>query len=466
MSTGEKFDDILRTKLGQEQPLDEGSWQNARNLIDTMRKRKRRRVIAIVCFAGLLCSFGAYETISLHNNKAGILITPVTVKQSIPGNKAIVPVSSSTNTATENKDVKELTGHASTQVQTNPVKESPANNGKVVNNNRTPKEISDSKIKTTLQKQPSLPAPLVVNSKTVKNNKPQYKDDKAVTENNGNKQETNNSIQINNSNAPGFTIITTPGQYGQKSDKYGNSFELSLLDELYLPLADNKYKVTDTISAVVQYRQPIFSKPVPKSNISVELGGGYSLGWKYGDTAQGNGIYPVIGIGYTKVINDKWSIKTGLQFSTLGNMGSTQFVIKHVNYDFVYNAKDTALTTQRLYYITLPLQVEYKLGKKNAIGVGGTLSYLVNSYGKVSVYNVSGNTVTQVNSYAQNMDVKGFNPWNVSIFVLYKRNISDKLSIYLIPYFGLLDLKSNSFFSENTFERDSGVKLLLSYNIL
>jgi hypothetical protein len=465
MSTGEKFDDILRSKFGQEQPLDEDNWQNARKLIDTMRKEKRRRVIAIVCFVGLLCSFGAYEAISLHNNKADVAITPVTVKQPMPDNKTITPAGSNTNTATENKDVKELADKTIKPMQSNPVKELPADN-KVANDGNTSIGTSDNKIKTALQKQPLQSTPLVINSKTIKNNEPPHIGDKAVTENNKYKQEPENSVPVNSSNTPSLTIITTPGQNGQKSDKYGNAFELSLLDELYLPLADDKNKVTDSIATIAQYRQPIFSKPMSKSHISVELGGGYSLGWKYGDTAQGNGIYPVIGIGYMKALNEKWSVKTGLQFSTLGNMGSTQFVIKHINYDFVYNAKDTALTTQRLYYITLPLQVEYKLGNKNAVGVGGALSYLVSSYGKVSVYDVSANSVTQITSYSQNMDIKGFNRWNASMFLLYKRNISDKLSVYLISYFGLVDLKSNSFFNENTFERDSGLKLLLSYKIL
>ena len=466
MSTRGNFNDILRSKLGQEQPLDEGNWQNARSLIDSLRKQKKRRVIAVICLAGLMCSFGIYEAVSLYNYKADVTTMPVVVKQQMPESKTLVPVISKANTPTENKDVKQLTDKNAKPAQNSPMKESPANNSKVVAKTSAAKKTSDYKIKTMLQKQPSLPIASVVNSKSIKNNKHPLTDNKTAIKNNEDKQEANNSVKVNSSNTPTFTIINTPGQYGLKNDKYENAFELNLLDELYLPLDDNKYKVTDSISAIAQYRQPVFPKPIPKSSVSVELGGGYSFGWKYGDTAQGNGIYPVIGIGYTKSLNEKLSVKTGLQFSTLGNMGSTQFIIKHVNYDFVYNAKDTALTTQRLYYITLPLQIEYKLGKYNAVGVGGTLSYLINSYGKVNVYSISGNTVTPVSSYSQNMDVKGFNKWNASLFLLYKRNISDKFSVYVIPYFGLMDLKNNSFFNENTFERDSGVKLLLSYNIL
>ncbi|HXP52360.1 MAG TPA: hypothetical protein VN922_20570, partial [Bacteroidia bacterium] len=250
--------------------------------------------------------------------------------------------------------------------------------------------------------------------------------------------------------------------------KANNDITAMAISMLYIPIKPGDYKIIDTISTVTSIlpnKEPIFVRPVPKYIISVEAGGGYSLGWKYGDTAQGNGVNPVIGIGFTKPINENWSIKSGIQFSTLGGMSSVPFAIKHVTYDFNYHSNDTAVTTQKLYYAILPLQVEYKVGQKNAVGLGGTLSYLINATGTIKVYSVNGNTITNINAYSQNIGLK-YNQWNASLYLVYKRNITNRFSVYLIPYFGLMDIKSNSFFGENNFERDSGVKFLLSYNIL
>jgi hypothetical protein len=501
MSKDENFDDILRSKFNIEQPVEEDNWQNARKLIDTMRKRKRRRIAYIILSAALFCGLGGYEALLLYNTKSETSVNSVVKEQPSPVNNAVPPVKTeSVNVendkpvvANESSEVKEQPANANVIPEKNNVKESPKPNPVAVNSNNAP----------TVPKQPGVVNPVVaVNySKNVKKENPPHIENNTMADNNRDKQKQSNLVPVNNAVPPvkptvvnaepvketskpvknddedkepevnKLAVNAAPIKEQNKTEsasKANNDITAMAISMLYLPVKDNVCKVTDTISIVASIlpnKAPIFVRPVPKYLISVEAGGGYSLGWKYHDTAQGNGVNPIIGIGFTKPINEKWSVKTGVQFSMFSNMNSVPFIIKHVAYDFNYHSNDTAVTTQKLYYVTLPLQVEYKVGQKNAVGMGGTLSYLINATGTVKVYSVNGNTVTNINAYSQNIGLK-YNPWNASLYLLYKRNITNKFSVYLIPYFGLMDIKSNSFFGENNFERDSGMKLLLSYNIL
>lgn len=230
---------------------------------------------------------------------------------------------------------------------------------------------------------------------------------------------------------------------------------------------DSTRAKADSSSRQVASLPPIHREPSGVNTISVELGAGYSLGWKYGDTAQGRGIAPIAGIGYTHSFNSKWGIKIGAQASAIDFTSTVPYTIKHTTYDFGYNSVDTTVTTKWLFYLAVPLQVEYKLDDKDAIGIGGSVSYLITAWGKISTSSASSyfNTPQANKEYTQYEYVKGFNLWNASVCLLYKRSITKNFSFYVSPYFGLMDMKSNTFFKQTKFERDSGIKILLSYNI-
>ncbi|MGP8215912.1 MAG: hypothetical protein ACLQQ4_10145 [Bacteroidia bacterium] len=478
MSTGESFDEILRSKFNIEHPVDEDNWKNARKFIDDMRKRKRRRVVAIILASALIGGIGAYETIVFYSKPEKPSVE-VVKNMAAPVNKEITPVVNNANQANPkpvivNKNIpinrNSIQNVVSAKINSSKVS---SNSPSISINNAVSNKNSALVVKEPKNIIP--PTGVTVNySGNAKDKNKTNVTGNNVVDNNKAKEEPTKPVAVTNIIAPQVNMPVKneePVKEQVQSEEKEPVMEWPSLGigQFYLPVKPNDYRVTDTLSPVVsaiQSTPPVYVRPRQKGSLSVELGAGYSLGWKYGDTSQANSIYPVIGIGYSRALSDKLLVKTGLQFSTLGNIGTTQFVIKHVNYDFEYNAKDTAVTTKTLYYLTIPLQLEYKIGQKNAVGAGGTLSYMFNSSGTVNVYSVEGNTVTPINSYSQNMYIKGYNQWNASAYVLYKRNITEKLSVYLIPYLGLMNIKSNSFFMENSSSKDSGVKILLSYTIL
>ena len=60
---------------------------------------------------------------------------------------------------------------------------------------------------------------------------------------------------------------------------------------------------------------------------------------------------------------------------------------------------------------------------------------------------------------------QGFNPWNATLAIAYRRRLLDKLSVSVEMHYGLMDIKDNTFFSKQKFERSSGINLILSYDL-
>jgi hypothetical protein len=255
----------------------------------------------------------------------------------------------------------------------------------------------------------------------------------------------------------------------QKKDSDTNKQTTVANAQMPFKKADSNLKKADSsLSKPLAQNAPLppLQNKMPNDNgFYIDAGAGFSLGWAYGSTVQGRSVNPYLGLTYKNALGDKWAFKAGVGLSALGDMSSTSFIIKHETYDFEYNSLDTSLTTKWLIYVTVPLQVEFKIGEKNSLGIGGSLSYLLNGWGEVDTYKVTGSTISNEKKYNQFMYVQGYNQWNTSLFLLYRRSLSNRLSVYVEPYFGLSDIKNNSFFGQNTFERDLGIKLLFSYHI-
>jgi hypothetical protein len=511
MSKQENFNDILRSKFTErETPVNEEDWRKMRKTIDDSRNRKRRILWVASSMLGLLLCFGIYEYITFKNTSEPIVtLNSKTVPMAANQSNDIKNVNSNTATAIPVEKVKtentketapinapKVAGTVSNKTSTASVEqkqkssvktESVTGNANYTASTKTRKQLSAEHNKANKTSSDGSTATMnaVANSAALQKNKDASYQDKASTVEVNDASITANSSAINKKpDSPKNQTLSEsinstsanpqPKGVTKKSDSVlKNQNVADAGKNIITPSkSDSAAKKADSIppikavSEMVSPLPPIEGKVPSKNSFSIEAGAGYSLGWNYSDTLQGRGFNPTIGIGYTHTISPKFAIKTGLQLSSLSGMGTSPFIIKHVTYDFGYNANDTSLKTNWLFYLTVPLQVEYKLDEKDAIGLGGNLSYLITGYGQVSVSSLAGDVSKTTNTYSQFMYVKGFNQWNSSVFLLYKRTLFGKLSAYLIPYFGLMDIKSNSFFSQNKFERDSGLKLLLSYSIL
>jgi hypothetical protein len=117
--------------------------------------------------------------------------------------------------------------------------------------------------------------------------------------------------------------------------------------------------------------------------------------------------------------------------------------------------------------VVVPVKFAVTIRKDNIIGLGCNVGYLLNSDSKKENYTTSNNTGTKNNlkSSKEKGSVQGFNPFDIQASVFYRRKIYKGFSVNAEFIYGLTDVKDNSFFKTNSFDRNMGFKLTLCYDL-
>jgi hypothetical protein len=515
MSKQENFYEILQSKFNERDiPVDNKDWQDMKQMLSDARKRKRNFTWVISSLSLVLLCGAGYELYSYLNPPKALIASStvtrskdaVTTNVPLPVHSAPTEPEKKITPVTEPKIEKPIVAqptvtNAPLSTKNQPIVKAkqPTVQGKVGNmpvvansipniikpiTQNTPLPVSKPVVTQPLNEPAPAVAPVPTNKAevVVKNSpapeaaqttpttasQPTTKKADAITPTNPPAVPSANATPPKPNNATiaaSRTDSSKPMVVKVKSDT-ANKIAMSDNKQPVPAKADSSnQKKMDSSIATTQQTSSLPSLDTMKKQraniLSIVLGGGYGLGWKHGDTAQGNGLFPIIGIDYTRVFSKKWALTTGVHVSALSGMSSAPITIKHTVYDFGYNNSDTTVTTKSLVYATIPLQVEYKFGQKNAIGIGGILSYLITGIGTVQVSNYSySNPAGTSSEKNQLITLNRYNSWNASVYLLYKRDITTKLSVSVMPYLGLMNIESG------ITGKDSGIKLLVSYKIL
>lgn len=199
--------------------------------------------------------------------------------------------------------------------------------------------------------------------------------------------------------------------------------------------------------------------------VSIDAGVNCNLGWSYHDTIEACGFNPLFGIGFAHYFNAKWALNSGIQYGSMVNFNATKKEFSSTKYDFGYNLIDTVINTRSLYYAVLPLQLQYYFNNKNSVGIGGTISYLVNTKSDVAVYSKNSFGISGISTNKQFGFMSGFRQWDASVSLAYRRRITEKLTVGVLTNYGLFDIKSDAFFLKQKFERNIGLKLIVTYDL-
>ena len=199
----------------------------------------------------------------------------------------------------------------------------------------------------------------------------------------------------------------------------------------------------------------------------IDAGANGQAGWSYPNIKEARGITPVLGISILHYFNQKWSAHSGINYSNISYL-KTNTINTTVVYSFGSATQTSVLKPSALHYIGIPLYINYHVNEKNAIFAGGNFSYLINN--KIKVQNGVTNIVspnynqTTANNVSE-IRTGFYNKIDLSIAVGYRRKLSSHFSIYPVFYFGLADIKKDALFGVTKFERNSGLKVILSYKI-
>jgi hypothetical protein len=225
-----------------------------------------------------------------------------------------------------------------------------------------------------------------------------------------------------------------------------------------------KNKMTVSVDSALNNNKLVV-RPEIRHVFSFELGTAYLMGWKDNQGLDAKGFNPIGGINYAFNFNPKFSFLTGLLYTSIGNINNTNYTAKRVKYNFGEEIDYTTISAKNMYYLTVPFKFLYRFKVKNAIGLGLNASYLLDVSSNVSTYNKRFNTLTEALVTKSNGYKGGFNKYDLQFSLFYRRRIVEKLSVHTEFNLGLLDIKKDKYFKPAQFERNTGFKLTLVYDI-
>ncbi len=446
------FNDILRSKFSEkEHPFDERNWKAMRTMIDESRAKKKRTLFILGSLALLLCAIGT----------AGILEWKSTI-----GNANVVSNSVKSNTASPSAATNSATA-ATTTRQT-------INSTPSISTNNLLSNSSNNSVASANKTQATKAVSVAANSQPLKNA--------------GNKKHKTKS----GNSAIGASDKEIADLNKTIADVENNTAEknvISVKESSEAPLTQAKLPVNSTPPvtpkvpappvAKVNTKAPDTASSLPqrfsdepriyngkKQMISIDAGTYYSGGWSPSiNITQGSGFNYVVGVGYTRYLSKKWFLKTGIQFSDFGHMGSYTYNYQHSSVQNPNLINDSAITTKRLYYLSIPVQFEKFVGHKSSLGLGGSVSFLLSSTASATTYQqLDNNPPANYQNYSQNIHLNGYNTLTASAYGLYRYTFNRHFSTYLMIYF-MTPVDNKSFFGENLYFYNTGAKLLVSYTL-
>lgn len=243
--------------------------------------------------------------------------------------------------------------------------------------------------------------------------------------------------------------------------------------EIALVSADSTLKADSVVTPPIA-KENVVAPSLPLDGLatttifSMDAGAHAQLGWQYSDTIEGRGITPIAGISLTHYFNQKWSAVLGVQYNCIAYLKASTKNITSTTYSFGAVTTSATVKPGILNYVNVPFLIQYHFNNANAVLIGGTGGLLLNKKSAVETqtfYTTPDSTNPSYKTYYQNYYKHSFNSYYASVCVGYRRKISSHFNLTAMIHYGLSDVKKNTFFLRNAVERDSGLKLILSYNI-
>lgn len=467
MSFEEQFDKIINQKINEaEFPFDEKNWERASNLIEAnrlipvMNKSKNLWLLSLLFMAVL----GAGIFVYVKLNETGVVAKKSnavknTSKQNRPANNSIqslmkevdpllntapideekvlksegnlqngnknVFVSKNKNNPSNTNSLNHLNALAVGVLSQN----SNASDKKQSNNSSNETHVQESVINTgysnatnlkALKKQNSVSNASRILAVIGANNK------NPVTVDSSTQNVLQSAAFEQKPEAPVFEPINA---ILFKSESLNNEKECVNLSSDFSSVYDNDY----------------YRNNKPKFNyLNIETGAAYMFGWDGSSGKDAVGFNYYGGIDYGVYLNPKTDISGGVQWSNINNIHQAFFTSAKTVYDFGSIGSYTNITTNTLYYISVPIRVNYLLSSRNKIGLGLLTGFLAGSKNTVETYSLS-DGVKSVPVITENKGIyEGVNTKNFVISALYSRKLNKRFALNAEINYGISDIYQNT----------------------
>ncbi len=488
-----RFNELLSSKLSERDfPFDELSWDDAERLIIEEEKRRKFAGILLIFSAGLAVGILVMLPfmINVHPVVPNFAVSNTAKPASVPKNASSSESQVQNNMPLSNKNIP-IEEKTSSPVQPAFVnKETGTGAGRISSHNR-------SFITNAANKRPSD----FVTSGTKDTSKMIAREENLPQQTMASQEGAPSSASPANANAPASS--NTPSQTGSmkpagNSIPQGNAItpaaqtsapiapDVIALNNIAppknsaLPAANNgepnknnipaKPKKDSNVSHAAEYpmirgTEPV-DKPVYFANIlSAYIGGAYSFGWNNNGIKEANGITFLGGIDYTHYFGSKISASAGAGYAELNSL-ETGYTSSVIQYDFGLNENVVKVTPQTIYYITVPVKVQYSFDDKNMLSVGGEYLVMLTTQSLVNSYHQTYFEQTLLSSVKENGYTQGFSNYDIQGTISYTRMLTFRLGVRLELYHGFEYIRNSTFPGTNQLEQNNGVRVAISYQLV
>ncbi len=224
-------------------------------------------------------------------------------------------------------------------------------------------------------------------------------------------------------------------------------------------------KQDSVIAAVPQTKDSIPVNSSPSHRMFLEAGANYVLGWKTNNQTEGTGFSPLAGLQYYHDVSKKIGLSVGIFYTNINHLSATSHTSTTTRIKFGEETDVTVISALNIHYLLMPLKLNYALSRNDFIGLGYTVAYLLDAQSKVETYSTGLNcsitpTVSRSMGYT-----KGLNPFDGQLTFCYRRRLYKEIYLNGEFFYGLRDLKNNTIYNSEDFERAMGFRLSLGINL-
>lgn len=493
MSFEEEFDKIVRAKAEEENyPFDERNWEKASALIASDRKAARVLKLKKFYFPALLviglgtAGIVAYSLIKSDEREISVLaLAPVTTNSNPSPSAAQVEINnlntkvagkeqtknSGKNKVQENASEKSLSVNQMTSRSTFESSKTPSDK---INSTTTTKFAS-----VVLQQKNELPEkPLINDAAGLGTGSDQSDDPENVVLANDESAVPSKNEKISSDVAPlantGIsdknefkenTGETTAESISAETRQFVSEQLVSVNSNLPHETADREILATP-FTVLSRYDDDYYRNHLKKTHyLNIEAGANYLMGWDTRDGKDAKGLNWFGGLNYGFYLTQKVSLGMGVQAYNISHIKQAFYMNELKEYSFGSSTSYTVISSNDLYYLAVPLKINYHLNASNTIGFGVNAAYLMSAANTVSTYSLNQENGASLPVSMRNTCIyEGTRLTNLMLSAHYKAKLTKRMNVNAELNYGLTDIFENKGSITNK-ETPLGLRLSLQYTL-
>lgn len=510
MSFEEEFDKKIKQKVDEASfPFDEGNWAKASNMLDAERNVVKGKSLnkfylpALVFLMLTTVTLVTIKTTSTNQTNEKGLIAQANEHQekSLAQQKSLSEetVAAQENSVTpENTEVLEninaIQSQENTSISDKPkviAEPSEKQSLEVSNTNNqvsaSKKETKKSKVKTEVDNlrdnsSLSLAQHLATNNASDSDENVEQEDSKLTVE-----KIATVSDETSNANKDALNIVATKSnqvteELTQKEQTLETSANINALNAessikestflnlnaivTALPVQEEKEIGNTPIILLARYDEDYYKKNAkPFHFLNIEAGASYLMGWQTQTGVDGEGLNWFGGANYGVYLSKKIAVGAGLQVYNISHIKDAFSKTTQVAYGFGSTSSTTIITTNSLYYISVPFKIYYTLNQSNQLGFGFNAGYLFNSKNTLDSFDLIEGAKQNQHTEIKKGIYEGLSSTNMMLSAFYNMKINKRFSLNGEVMYGLTDIFLNKNALNKNTESPLGLRISVKYTL-